>query len=413
MDRMLNSRKVLDLTDEKGFLCGKILADLGAEVIKIERPNGHHSGRIGPYWKDSPDPDKSLYWFSYNTNKKGVTLDIETEVGKDLLARLVQESDFFIESFPPGYMDKLDLGYDRLIEINPQLIAVSISPFGQRGPYKDFKASDIIIMGMSGLLYLTGDADRAPLNISIPQSHMLAGADAAVGAMIAYYHREKTGIGQHVDVSMQQSTAWFLANTIPYWEMSKTNLKRAGVMRSMNARKSLQRQVWPCKDGYVFFFILGGLTGAKASRPLVKWIADEGMADDFLLNMDWENFDMGTVTQDVLDRIADPVGKFFLSRTKKEIVNAAIERNIPVCSLSSMEDLIHDENLKERNFWIQIDHPELETRIPYPRQFAKTSEKPITTRFRAPLKGEHNREIYGEIGLTDQDLDELKHKGVI
>ena len=110
--------------------------------------------------------------------------------------------------------------------------------------------------------------------------------------------------------------------------------------------------------------------------------------------MDWENFDMGTVTQDVLDRIGDPVGKFFLSRTKKEIVNAAIERNIPVCSLSSMEDLIHDENLKARNFWIQIDHPELGTRIPYPRQFAKTSEKPITTWFRAPLPGEHNDEIY-------------------
>ena len=137
------------------------------------------------------------------------------------------------------------------------------------------------------------------------------------------------------------------------------------------------------------------------------------MADDFLLNMDWENFDMGTVTQDTLDRIADPVGRFFLSRTKKEIIKAAIERNIPICSLSSMEDLIQDENLKERNFWIQIEHPELGTRIPYPRQFAKMSEKPISTRFRAPLTGEHNREIYSEIGLTDRDLDVLKQKGVI
>ena len=410
---MLSGCRVLDLTDEKGFLCGKILADLGAEVIKIEKPDGRHSGRIGPYWHDKSDPDKSLYWFSYNTNKKGITLDIETKEGREILTRLVLRSDFFIESFPPGYMDKLDLAYDQLIEINPNIIAVSISPFGQRGPYKDFKASDIIIMGMSGLLYLTGDADRAPLNISIPQSHMLAGTDAAVGAMIAYYHREKTGVGQYVDVSMQQSTAWFLANTIPYWEMSKTNLKRAGVMRSMNARESLQRQVWPCKDGYVFFFILGGLTGAKASRPLVKWMNDEGMADDFLLNMDWENFDMGTVTQDVLDRIADPVGNFFLSRTKKEIVNAAIERNIPICSLSSMEDLVHDKNLGERDFWMQIDHPELGIKMPYPRQFAKMSEKPIMTRSRAPLPGEHNNEIYGEIGLTGQNLDDLRHKGVI
>ena len=119
---MLNGRRVLDLTDEKGFLCGKILADLGAEVIKIEKPDGHHSGRIGPYWKDEPDPAKSLYWFSYNTNKKGITLDIETEEGQKILTRLVRKSDFFIESFPPGYMDKLALGYDQLIEINPKII---------------------------------------------------------------------------------------------------------------------------------------------------------------------------------------------------------------------------------------------------------------------------------------------------
>lgn len=410
---MLSDCRVLDLTDEKGFLCGKILADLGADVIKIEKPGGQDSGRIGPFWKDTPDPEKSLYWYAYNSNKRGITLDIEKEDGLEILRKLVLEADFLIESFPPGYMDNLGFGHKRRQETNPKLIAVSISPFGQEGPYRDFKASDIIIMGMSGMLYLTGDADRAPLNISIPQSHMLAGADAAVGAMMAYYHREKTGAGQHVDVSMQQSTAWFLANTIPYWEMGGTNLKRAGVMRSMNARETLQRQVWPCKDGYILFFILGGLTGAKASRPLVKWMQDEGMADDFLLNMDWENFDMGTVTQEVLDRIADPIGKFFLSRTKRQVIDAAIERNIPICSLSSMEDLIHDKNLEERHFWIDIDHQEWGTSLPYPRQFAKMSETPSMTRFRAPLLGEHNNEIYGELGISDQDLDDLIAAGVI
>jgi benzylsuccinate CoA-transferase BbsE subunit len=410
---MLSGRRVLDLTDEKGFLCGKILADLGADVIKIERPGGKDGGRIGPFWRDIPDPEKSLYWFSYNVNKRGITLDIEIADGQEILKKLVRTADFVIESFPPGYMDQIGLGYNALMEINRGIVAVSITPFGQKGPYRDFKASDIIVMGMSGLLYLTGDADRAPLNISIPQSHLLAGADAAVGAMIAYYHREKTGIGQHVDVSMQQSVAWFLANTIPYWEMSGTNLMRAGVLRSMNARDTLQRQVWPCKDGYVFFFILGGLTGAKTSRQLVKWMDDEGMGDEYLRNLEWESFDMGTTTQDVLDRISKPVGGFFLTRTRKEILEAAIKRNISICSLSSMEDLVHDRNLKERHFWTEIDHPELGIKLPYPRQFAKVSVKPVTTRFRAPLIGEHNSEVYGEIGLSSRDLAVLKQAGVI
>lgn len=410
---MLSGRRVLDLTDEKGFLCGKILADLGADVIKIERPGGRESGRIGPFWKDIPDPEKSLYWFSYNTNKRGITLDIQTTEGREMLRKLVKKADFLVESFPPGYMDKMGLGYDALMEINPGIVVASITPFGQKGPYRDFKASDIIIMGMSGMLYLTGDADRAPLNISIPQSHLLAGADAAVGAMIAYYHREMTGIGQHVDVSMQQSVAWFLANTIPYWEMNGTNLMRAGVLRSMNARDTLQRQVWPCRDGYVFFFILGGITGAKTSRQLVTWMEDEGMGDEYLSNMEWESFDMGTATQDLLDRISKPIGDFFKSRTRKQILEAAIKRNISICSLSSMEDLINDRNLKERHFWTEIDHPELGIRLPYPRKFAEMSGTSIATRFRAPLIGEHNSEVYVEIGLTGQDLTTLRQAGVI
>ena len=410
---MLSGRRVLDLTDEKGFLCGKILADLGADVIKIERPGGRESGRIGPFWKDIPDPEKSLYWFSYNTNKRGITLDIQTTEGREMLRKLVKTADFLVESFPPGYMDKMGLGYGSLVEVNPAIVVASITPFGQKGPYRDFKASDIIIMGMSGMLYLTGDADRAPLNISIPQSHLLAGADAAVGSMIAYYHREMTGIGQHVDVSMQQSVAWFLANTIPYWEMSGTNLMRAGVLRSMNARDTLQRQVWPCKDGYVFFFILGGITGAKTSRQLVTWMEDEGMGDEYLSNMEWENFDMGTATQDLLDRISKPIGDFFKSRTRKQFLEAAIKRNISICSLSSMEDLINDRNLKERHFWTEIDHPELGIRLPYPRKFAEMSETSIATRFRAPLIGEHNSEVYAEIGLTGQDLTTLRQAGVI
>lgn len=408
---MLNGCRVLDLSDEKGFLTGKILADLGAEVIKIEQPGGG-PGRIGPYWGDTADPEKSLYWFAYNTSKKGVTLDITSQKGREILKKLVGTADFFIESFAPGYLDELELGASVLHEINPRLIVVSITPFGQQGPYRDFKACDLIVMGLSGLMGLTGDADRPPLTISLPQSHMLAGSDGAVGAMLAYYHRRKTGAGQHVDISMLQSTAWFLAFTIPTWEMNHRNLKRAGVLRT-NAMNAKQRQMWPCKDGYVFFFILGGLTGARTSRQLVKWMADTGMADDFLLNMDWENFDMGTASQEMLDRIAEPLQKFFLTLTRRQILEAAIERNIMICSLSSMDDLLTDRNLKERDFWVSIDQPELGVKLPYPRQFAYLSETPATAITRAPRIGEHNAQVYGELGLDDAAMAELKQSGVI
>lgn len=405
---MLGHCRVLDLTDEKGFLCGRILADLGADVIKIEKPGGKESGRIGPYYKDDPDPEKSLYWLSYNVNKKGITLDIEKKEGRDIFLRLAGTADFIIESYHPGFMDGIGLGYKSVKKIKKNIIYVSISPFGQKGPYKDYKASDITIMGMSGLLYLTGDMDRAPLNISIPQSYMLAGADGAVGSMIAYYNREKTGNGQFVDISMQQSSAWFLAFTIPMWEMYRTNLMRAGVMRSGN---SPQRQVWPCKDGHVFFFILGGIAGARTGRQLVKWMEDKGFIDEYLMNLRWETFDMGTATKDVLDNISRPVGEFFMRLTRKEILDAAIERKIMICPLWSMSDLLNDRHLKERNFWIEIDYPNLGVKVPYPRQFINLNTADLPQR--APCVGEHNAEIYGSIGFTEQDLQNYKQAGII
>jgi crotonobetainyl-CoA:carnitine CoA-transferase CaiB-like acyl-CoA transferase len=410
---MLSSCRALDLTDEKGFLCGKILADLGVDVIKVERPGGDPARRIGPFWKDIPDPEKSLYWFAYNASKRGVTLNMETADGREIFKDLVKTSDFILESFPPGYLKHRKLHYPALRKINRRIICVSITPFGQKGPYKSFHGSDLVVMGMSGLLYVTGDADRAPLNMSIPQSHLLAGADGAVGAMIAYYEREKTGTGQHVDVSMQQSSAWFLANTVPTWELSGQNIGRVGAMRSMNARKTTQRQVWPCKDGYVFFFMLGGETGAKPFRKVVKWMDDEGMGEEYLRNLRWEDLDWGTVTQDVLDRISGPIEAFFLTRTRKEVHDAAIERNISMYCLSSMEELVNDRHLGERSFWVDIEHPELGAKVPYPRQFAAMSAQSMRTPTRAPLIGEHNREVYGTMGLSAGDMITLKEAGVI
>ncbi|MFA4837199.1 MAG: CoA transferase, partial [Dehalococcoidia bacterium] len=156
-EQALSSYRVLDLTDEKGYLCGRILGDLGADVIKIEPPQGDPGRNIGPFYKDMSDPEKSLLWFSYNYNKRGITLDLTKGAGKEILKKLVKNADFLIESFPPGYLDGLGLGYEDLCEINERLVFTSITPFGQSGPYRDYKGPDLIGMALGGYLYLTGD----------------------------------------------------------------------------------------------------------------------------------------------------------------------------------------------------------------------------------------------------------------
>jgi crotonobetainyl-CoA:carnitine CoA-transferase CaiB-like acyl-CoA transferase len=409
---MLEGYRALDLTDEKGFLCGKILAELGVDVVKVEKPGGDPARKIGPFWHDQADPGKSLYWFAYNSSKRGITLDLEKEDGRRIFRDLAKTADFVIESFAPGELDKLGLGYLELSRIRKDLILISITPFGQIGPYSQYQASDLVIMGMAGELFLTGDSDRRPVNVRIPQACLHAGADAAVGAMLAHHYRRKTGEGQHVDISLQQSAAWFLAQTVPHWELDKLILGRVGTFRT-SSRGTLQRQVWPCKDGFIFFFMIGGQQGAKTCRQLVKWMNEEGMANEFLLNYEWERFDMAGATQDLIDKISQPIAEFFKTRTKKEALDAAMSRNISICPLMGMQDLIVDQNLAARGFWTPIEHPELKTTIPYPKQFARSSENEMGTRSKAPLIGEHNDQIYGELGFSPERIAALKEARVI
>ena len=163
---MLGPYRVLDLTDEKGLLCGKIPGDLGADVIKVERPGGDPARNTGPFYHNEADPEKSLFWFAYNTSKRGITLDIETTDGQDIFKKLVKTADFVIESCPPGYMDRLGLSYSALERVNPGIIMVSITPFGQTGSYRDYKAPDIVAWAMGGIMYINGNADSPPVRVS-------------------------------------------------------------------------------------------------------------------------------------------------------------------------------------------------------------------------------------------------------
>ncbi len=414
IESMLSFLRVLDLTDEKGFLCGKILADLGADVIKIEPPGGDHARHIGPFYDDLPDPEKSLFWFAFNTNKRSITLNIETSDGREIFRKLVKTTDVVIESFPPGYMDKLCLGYSTLSEIDKKIILTSISPFGKTGPYKDFKATDIIALAMSGFLYLCGVPDRAPVAIVFPQAYLNAGAEAAGGTMIALYYREKAGEGQHVDVSLQHSLVMAGFNSIPFWETERFILQRAGHFRTGFLQPAKVRQTWPCKDGWVSFTLFGGSVGAQTNRRLIEWMNDEGMASDFLRGLDWDNLDMAKITQGMVNLIEEHILRFFESHTKLDLYDGALKRRIMLYPVSTLSDIIESPQLKARDFWVDVEHPELSGKITYPGAFAKASETPLQIRRRPPLIGEHNQEIYEkELGLSKGELIILNQGGII
>ena len=227
---LLSPYRVLDLTDERGLLCGKVLADLGADVIQVEPPWGSTGRNIGPFYRDEVHPEKSLFWWAYASNKRGITLNLDTADGRELLKKLAKDVHFLVESFPPGYLNELGLGYDVLKTINPSLVMVSISPFGQDGPYAHYKAPDIVGMAMSGFMYLTGDSDRPPLRVASPQFYLQGSAAGAAGAMLAHTHRALTGEGQHVDVSCQQAVAKSLAGAPQSWDLERAGPQAHGCL---------------------------------------------------------------------------------------------------------------------------------------------------------------------------------------
>jgi crotonobetainyl-CoA:carnitine CoA-transferase CaiB-like acyl-CoA transferase len=411
---LIRSPRVLDLTNRNGYLCGKILADLGADVIKIESPGGDPDRCIGPFYQHAPNRERSLLWFSYNANKRGITLKLDSREGQQIFKTLAGQADFVVESFPPGYLDDLGLGYANLADINPRLIYTSITPFGHTGPYRNYKASDLVIMAMSGLLYITGRPDESPVRISFPQSFLLAGAHAAAASLIAYFYRETTGQGQFVDVSAQECVLWEISNAVPLWELNSKILKRVGSYLSGRWTDTKQKLLWRCKDGYVIFYILGGDFGLKTNRAIAAWMQEEGLASEFLAHFDWTVFDMSRQTQEIQDKMEAPIAELFLKYTKAELYSEALKRKIMLCPVSTARDIFENAQLNARNFWVEVDYPEIPAKIAHPGPFARLSETPLLRTRKAPLPGEHNMEIYEkEMGFSEQDLSVLNQSGII
>jgi benzylsuccinate CoA-transferase BbsE subunit len=404
---MLSPYRVLDLADEKGLNCGKLLGDLGADVIKIERPGGDPARNLGPFYHDEVDPEKSLFWFAYNTSKRGITLNIESVKGKEILKRLVKTADFLVESFAPGYMDSIGLGYPELSKIRPDIIMVSITPFGQTGPYRDLKYSDLVMRALGGRLYAVGDYDRPPTRISHhSQIFLQAGLEGAMAAVMAVYHRNITGEGQCIDLSIQAAA---VQTSDVSWDARKSVGPRAGQVALVNIPR-----VWKCKDGLVNWAFMPSSMNPERNLDFVKWMDSRGFADDYMKNFDWSTYDYAKLTQETIDRMSEPTAKFFAAQTKVELLEGAVQHRVFFYPQFTTADLLQSDQLKSREYWVDLEHPELGTKITYPGPFVKLSETPIRINRRAPLIGEHNEEIYiKELGMTHKELQALKRAKVI
>jgi crotonobetainyl-CoA:carnitine CoA-transferase CaiB-like acyl-CoA transferase len=415
---LLNGLRMLDLSDEKGTLCGKMFADMGAEVIKVEPPQGCATRRIPPFLEDEPGLERSLYFLAFQAGKRSITLSLESAEGRELLKRLVKRADFLVEGFPLGYLDSLGLGYDTLAELNPRLIHASITPFGDRGPGKDYKAADIVSWASGGAMFLMGEEGKPPLQMSLPQAWLHAAAEAAVASMIAHYARGVDGLGQHIVVNAQACGVWTLMNEQAMPLLHGDYLRRSGVFSGALGRR--RKMVYRCKDGHVSFVIAGGAY-LNSTNAVIAWMKEEGAAPAWLaesggLKSLTPGSFMTASEADLkeLDDAEEAVQRFFLTKTRKELWENILQRRLFGAPVATAADIADDPQLKSRDYFVSVDHAGLKRKFTLPGAFAKMSETPVGPQGAAPQLGEHNQEIYrGLLGMSETEIAELRAARVI
>ncbi len=412
----LSPYRVLDLTDEIGQYAGRAFAEMGAEVIKVEPPGGDPVRRIGPFVRDEPGPDRSLLWFVLNAGKKGVTCDLERADGRDLLRRLVARADVVLESFAPGYLAGLELNYEHVRKQHPKLVWVSVTGFGRDGPYRDYKWSDLVGLALGGLLYLWGEQDRPPTRARASQAYYHASLGGALGGMLALYHARRTGAGQLVDVSMQEVVTFTLAGPggiTGFWSLLKQNITRSGP--GINLGFMVSRVIYPCKDGHVAVSTLFG----PHFPAIIELMKRDGTAG-FLEDPKWRSATrfaplpgQWQCSQEEADAAEEVFARWLERYTRREIMALAGEHDLMIFPVNTVSDNLDSEQLKARNYFQQVEHPELGRSITYPGPPVVLSATPWRLQGRAPLLGEHNRDVYGAIGLSNDDIERLRAAGAI
>lgn len=281
----------------------------------------------------------------------------------------------------------------------------SISPFGQSGPYHQYQADDMVLEAMGGLMQVTGEENRPPLQVGSPQAYLAASVDAVEAILVALLARPMIGQGQYIDVSARDGVVWSESEMIPYWTMVHQIPKREGRFRKPPGGNLKVPVIWPCKDGFINYIVQGGQPGAERNIAMTNWLDEEGFATDYLRNKNWNKFDWKATPQEEMELFLGPLLKLFASHTRKELYDEAVKRLIGITPTSDVKDLVENPQLNARGFWVEVDHDELKCKITYPGPFALMSRSQLKVSRRAPLIGEHNREIFhDELGLSEGEI---------
>jgi len=397
---VLGAYRVLDLTDERGLLCGQVLADLGADVIQVEPPSGCSARRLSPFAADVEDPEGSLFWWAYARNKRSLCLDLESEQGRAQLLQLADSADFLIESESPGLMSRRGLGPAELAARNPRLIYVSISPFGQQGPKAHWAATDLVVTAAGGLAAMTGDEERRPIRTGVPpQAYHFAAVEAAVAALLASQERLRSGRGQHVDVSAQQA-----ANAATQCDglstlVGDTPTTRAGGGMYYGGVKL--RLLYPARDGYVSIAFLFGSTFGPRTRRLMEFVHDAGFCDAPTRDKDWLAYGArladGSESSAEFERVKDCLAAFTRSKTKAELLELALDHKLLIAPVSTVGDLLRSPQLESRGYFRAQKTADGGVVSGYPGPFARFSGAPLQYRRPAPRMDEHGDELRREL----------------
>lgn len=383
--------RVLDLCDESGAQAGRMLAELGADVVKIEPPGGDPSRRRPPLYVDDSGVERGLAWAASNAGKRSVEVDLDAPAGRAWLLAEVRSADILIETVGSEVMAHRGLGFEVLHEANPRLVHTSLTPYGSDGPYSGFVASDIALQAMGAHSYVTGDPDRAPLSINASMAYGHGGAEAAAASLVAYYESMTSGLGQHVDVSIEQCVVWTLLNSTMTWQLAHKNDQRGGAYRKERGQDLVTRFVWHCQDGYVHFVPVGGGGGharARSYEAFARWMADSGFDDPILFAMDWNGKDTNVVTQAQYDELAAHIDRFLLTRTVTELYDFATRNRVLLAPITSVAEILADEHLAVRGAWAAVSLPGRAEPVRYPAPFAKFSATPLVPPRSVPEPGD-------------------------
>lgn len=404
----LDGLRVLDLSNRFSHYAGKLLADMGAEVILIEAPIfGNSIRNKPPFIQDRTDIEFGIPHFYFNTNKRSITLDIHKNEGKTIFLELVKTADIVLEDYEPLALNKLGLSYEFLHKINPKLIMTSITPFGQTGPYANYASDDLTLLALGGLLNIMGFEDMQPTQAACEQAYAMGCMFGAVGTMLAVLETQLSDLGQQVDVSIQECVTLSLENSAQSFDLEKKIRARVG-----NTQRYAGSGIFECLDGFVYVFA-GGMAASRFWKNLVEWFKIEGVEGaNELASPKWQ--DLKYMHSDEGKRLFEIIFTAFASdKTMAFLYEGAQSRRIPLCPVNDCQSILKNKQLISRSFFETALHKDSGLKITMPGAPYCLSETPWSLRHLAPRLGQDNVTIYKELGLTEEKLASLRSLGVV